>query len=209
MEKGTSVLRGGYGAGRQGSGSSLGEGCVSVLGRMCLMGEFIHRTHSQCEPLPQLGLVSSRSETLYFTIIKEQASRLLQGEGMFVSCAVSGGTRGPLLLKHTLSVVLCWCRFHSLSQREPVPLIQSVWQVGREVWVLPSSPRLAQRLALSGLLNWETLTHPSASGDHMLWLLSPLLFCCGFVFVVLDLKRKKPSFLLSVFGRKVKVHAHV
>lgn len=116
LEEGTSVLQGVYGAGRQGSGSSLGEGCVSVLGHTCLMGEFIHRTHAQCEPLPQLGLVSSRSATLYFTIIKEQASRLLQGEGMFVSCAVSGGTRGPLLLKHTLSVVLCWCRFRSLSQ---------------------------------------------------------------------------------------------
>ena len=190
MEKGTSVLGGGYGAGLQGSGSSLGEGCVSVLGHMCLMGEFIHCIHSQCEPLPQLGLVSSRSETLHFTIIEEQASGLLQGEGMSVSCAVSGGARDPLLLKPPLSVVLCGCCFHSLSQGEPVLLIQSSWQVGRGVRSLRSPPLPAQHLALWGSLNWETLTHPSASGDHVLWLLSPLLFCCGFVFVVLDLKKK-------------------
>lgn len=67
----------------------------------------------------------------------------------------------------------------------------------------PSFPVWAQGSAPRG-----SLTRPPASSAHVLLLWSPGLFCFGCVFVVLDL-RKKALFLLSVFGGKVKVCAHV
>ena len=50
-----------------------------------------------------------------------------------------------------------------------------------------------------GLLNWETDPPSAHFRCPSVWLLSPLLFCCGFVFVVSDLKTQ-PSFFFSEFG---------